>query len=385
MADERSAAIPRIIEELYAGTLDDAAWHRALVSVADLVGASGALLFAFNPATGAVLRDESHRVDPNAVSAYANHWTFQDCRREPFLSVPVGIVVTERLLDIPNLERSPFYNEFLLPVDLPHVMPAWLRKTPEKAVCISFQGNRRHGAFDRSEVRTLQQQLLPHIARALEIRDRLETAQVRTASLVHSLERFNCGVVVLDRTDRILETNSIAEQLLRTGEGVRRTSSGCLKLREPAESQLQNWLKSGVPPAKSEGLLCVQRPGTTPLSLLLTPLPSSSSTWLSHDPRWLVLLFDPARRISACAKLLERDLGVSTRESEVAARLFEGLSPADIAHQLRVSPETVRTQLKSIFRKTGTLSQAELLRRIALGPAVRTTPAQTSSDSFRGP
>jgi hypothetical protein len=62
----------------------------------------------------------------------------------------------------------------------------------------------------------------------------------------------------------------------------------------------------------------VQRPGTLPLSLLLTPLPRTQTSWLSCDPRWLVLIFDRTRRI-----------------------------------------------------KTGTLSQADLLRRIALGPAVR--------------
>jgi DNA-binding CsgD family transcriptional regulator/PAS domain-containing protein len=375
MADERSAAIPHIIEELYAGTLDDAVWHRALVSVADLVRASGTLLLSFNPTTGAVLRDENHRIDPQAVIDYQSYWTFQDCRREPFLTTPPGMVVTERLLDIPDLERSPFYNEFLLPVDAPHVMPAWLHKKPNKAVCLSLQGTRQRGAFDRSDVRALQQQLLPHIARALEIRDRLAAAQIRTAALEHTLERFNCGLAVLDDTGRVLEANLITEQLLQAGEGVWRTSTGLLKLREPADGELKGWLKSGVPPAKSNGLLCVQRRDTLPLSLLLTPLPRARTTWLSDDPRWLMLLFDRTRRIGAASELLERDLGISAREAQVATRLFEGFSPLDIAHQLRVSLETVRTQLKSIFRKTGTSSQAELLRLIALGPAVRKSPA----------
>jgi DNA-binding CsgD family transcriptional regulator len=378
MTEERSAAIPGIIEELYAGALDDAAWHRALLSVADLFGASGAMLFAFNPNTGAVLRDENHRVDPTTVANYATYWTFQDCRREAFITALPGVVVTEKLLDIPNLEKTGFYNEFLLRVDAPHFMPAWLRKTPDKAVALSLLGTRRRGAFDRSDVRTLQQQLLPHIARALEIRDRLEAAQVRAASLVHSLEVFNFGVLVLDSGGRILQTNSIAEQHLQAGEGVRRTSTGSLRLREPAEGQFKRWLSSGVPPVKSEGLLCVQRRSTLPLSLLLTPLPQTKTTWLSRDPRWLLLIFDRTRRICASAELLERDLGVSAREAQVAASLFEGLSPQEIAQQLRVSPETVRTQLKSIFRKTGTLSQADLLRRIALGPAVRAAPAQSS-------
>jgi DNA-binding CsgD family transcriptional regulator len=376
---ERSAAIPRIIEELYAGTLDDAAWHRALLSVADLFGASGAMLFAFNPSTGAVLRDENHRVDPAAVTDYAQYWTFHDCRFKPFLTVPPGFVVTEQLLHIPNLEKTSFHNEFLLRVDAPHVMPAWLHKAHDKAVALSLMGTRQRGAFDRSDVRTLQQQLLPHISRALQIRDRLEAAQVRTTSLVHGLDGFNCGLLVVDSGGRILESNSVAEQHLQAGGGVRRASTDILTLHEPANSQLKRWLSTGIPPARSDGLLRVQRRGTLPLSLMLIPLSHTKITWVAPDPRWLVLFFDPTRRISASTELLQRDLDISPREAQVAARLFEGFSPQDIACQLQVSPETVRTQLKSIFRKTGAASQGDLLRRIALGPAVQATPTRHSS------
>jgi hypothetical protein len=42
MTTDRSEVIPRIIEKLYAGTLNDAAWRRALLSLADLFGASEA-------------------------------------------------------------------------------------------------------------------------------------------------------------------------------------------------------------------------------------------------------------------------------------------------------------------------------------------------------
>jgi DNA-binding CsgD family transcriptional regulator len=370
MTEERSAAVPHIIDELYAGTLDDSAWNRALVSLADLIGASGAGLFAFNPSTGAVLRDENYRIDPSTLSDYARYWTFQDCRREPFLKVPAGVAGTEALLELPDLKKTLFFNDFLVKNDLPHFMPAWLYKTPEKAVVLSLQGTRKRGAFDRSDVRAFQQ-LIPHVTRALQIRDRLEAAQIRGNAFLRSLEGFHCGVMVLDGTGRVLEANAIADAHLRSGDGVRRKVSGSLALREPADTQLRAWLASGVPPAGSEGLLCVPRRCALPLTLLLAPVPDSTVTWLTHDPRWLVLVLDASRRVSASAVILEKALGVSAREAEVAAHLFEGHTPQAVAQQLGVSAETVRSQLKSIFRKTGTRSQAELLKRIALGAAVR--------------
>ncbi|HEY4215119.1 MAG TPA: helix-turn-helix transcriptional regulator [Steroidobacteraceae bacterium] len=362
--------IPAVVESLYAGTLDEGAWHQAWLNVADLFRASGALLFAFNPLSGAVLRDENHRIDPAIVSDYAAHWTFEDSRRVAFTNTPVGIAVTERTLGLPELRNSAFFNEFLLPVDAPHFMPAWLRKTPAKAVAVSLLGSVRRGAFGPDDVRTLQVHLLPHMARALEIRDRLQTAQIRSQALAHSLEGCAFGLLVLDSAGRTLETNAIAEQYLREGDGLRRLGTGIVKLPEPAEGQLRAWLASGIPPTDTRGHLTIKRPTKLPLSAVLSQLPPTRTSWLSPDPRWLMLIFDPERRITASAASLEQTLGVTARESEVAARLFEGFGPIEIARQLGVSRETVRSQLKSIFRKTGTRSQAELVRSIALGPAL---------------
>lgn len=52
---------------------------------------------------------------------------------------------------------------------------------------------------------------------------------------------------------------------------------------------------------------------------------------------------------------------LSTREKEVVAKLLEGQRVTMIAEMLCVSPHTVRNHLKSIFRKVGVHSQAELV------------------------
>ncbi|HWC64065.1 MAG TPA: helix-turn-helix transcriptional regulator [Rhizomicrobium sp.] len=48
-------------------------------------------------------------------------------------------------------------------------------------------------------------------------------------------------------------------------------------------------------------------------------------------------------------------------ESRVALALARGAKPADIAAAHGVTVSTVRSQLKAIFRKTGTCSQAQLV------------------------
>ena len=365
----------QIVDGLYAGTLDDAAWGRALVGIADAVRASGAILLAFNPQTGAVLREENHRFCPDTAEGYRKHWSSRDCRLEHCLPLPVGQPVTETLLQMPGWNRTPILNEFLRPADAPHFMPAWLHKAPSKAVTLSLQGTRKRGPFESTDLETFRR-VLPHVRRALEIRDRLQNAQVRADSLAECLNGLSFGVLVLDDDGKLLEGNGVADKILRSDDGVSRRPDGTLTLNDPGGSEFARWIKSGEPPRSGDGLFHSRRHGALPLSILLTPLPRQGTAWISRDPRWLVLIFDPEQRVEASLETIARDLGVSSSEARVAGLVAAGYSLCEIAKRLRVSEHTVRAQLKAVFRKTGTGTQANLVRRIALGPATIRWPAR---------
>jgi NarL family two-component system response regulator LiaR len=60
------------------------------------------------------------------------------------------------------------------------------------------------------------------------------------------------------------------------------------------------------------------------------------------------------------------DLDLTSRESDVAALLARGLSNREIAAALFISEHTVKTHLKSIFRKAGVASRARAIARIKI-------------------
>ena len=60
------------------------------------------------------------------------------------------------------------------------------------------------------------------------------------------------------------------------------------------------------------------------------------------------------------------DLGLTSRESDVAALLARGLSNREIAAALFISEHTVKTHLKAIFRKAGVASRARAIARIKI-------------------
>jgi DNA-binding NarL/FixJ family response regulator len=59
------------------------------------------------------------------------------------------------------------------------------------------------------------------------------------------------------------------------------------------------------------------------------------------------------------------DLGLTARESEVAAFLAQGLSNREMADALSISEHTVKSHLKAIFQKTGVASRAQAVARIS--------------------
>jgi DNA-binding NarL/FixJ family response regulator len=66
------------------------------------------------------------------------------------------------------------------------------------------------------------------------------------------------------------------------------------------------------------------------------------------------------------ARRREQISELTTRERLVAEHYAYGLSHKEVAQLLRVSPNTVRTQLASVYRKLGVGDKAALARRLVL-------------------
>lgn len=82
----------------------------------------------------------------------------------------------------------------------------------------------------------------------------------------------------------------------------------------------------------------------------------------------LVVVKPHRAKLGSATSLIKATLGLTEREAQIAALLAEGLSLLAAAERLRLGVGTIRNHIKSIFRKTGTRRQGEL---VALVCAVR--------------
>ncbi|MFU8779143.1 MAG: helix-turn-helix transcriptional regulator [Roseovarius sp.] len=318
----------KFLDNLYAGVLDEQAWSLAMAQLGLLMRAIGPYCISIDPTTGTILREEGYGHDPPPCA----------------------------------FKRSEFYKEFLLRNEVPWGIGTWLHESPRRQTYLALHGRPDRQPFDHED-RALMQKCAPHLRRALKIKDRLALAGVRTEVLRQTFARATFGLMILDQEAHVLDASELAVGVFERAGILKRMPGSMTTFVDPMGATLRQLMAACMQGGRSkDGAVRVPRQGGLPLTLVLTPVKGSALTWFSDRPSWVLFVFDPDARLTALVQQLSTDLGITVREAEVCALVVEGLDVNVISARLGISPHTVRTQLKCIFRKTGVCSQAELVR-----------------------
>ena len=101
--------------------------------------------------------------------------------------------------------------------------------------------------------------------------------------------------------------------------------------------------------------------------LMIAPLRQAKGAYPQGGA--LLFIFDSQATPNVTAYMVRRLFGLSEAEAELAVALCSGKSMDDAASERGVSIHTTRAQLKSIFNKTGTKRQADLISLLLTSPA----------------
>jgi DNA-binding CsgD family transcriptional regulator/PAS domain-containing protein len=361
-----------VIDRCYAGVLDDGAWQGALTALADLVGGSGAVLFAIHPVTHAVTRFDVARFDSEVMATYAAHWVALDVRVAPALLAANGAPQTEEML-LPRsaLRRSAIYNDFLKRADCPHVLATWLHRTLDRAVNLAIEGTRQRGPFTAAERERLAA-VLPHVTRAIELKDRLALGTGVSTSLLAVADSLPIGVLIVDAQSRILQASKLGGRILASGDGLFTVGNRLAFRRRVDEKAFLQLLAAALGDPVAHSLTIPRQHSPVSLSVWVAPVRSRTEPWMTAVQQWVVAIEDPSERSAPMPEVVAREWHVTPAESRVVCLLAGGASVPQIAATLHVSEHTVRSQLKSVYGKTGMTSQLEVVRRLlshAIGPS----------------
>jgi DNA-binding CsgD family transcriptional regulator len=178
------------------------------------------------------------------------------------------------------------------------------------------------------------------------------------------------GIACVNQRLEILFMNREGRGLLRQNDGLASVSNRLVIENSQKAAELQQILKSfhSLPQARY-GTVLVPRPSMRrSFELILT----GSDAREQQEPAntFVLFIFDHDKPTQADDEMISRLYGLTNAESRVVVLLMQGRTLDEISRSLHKARETVRKQLQSIFSKTSTNRQSELLKLMLTGPAV---------------
>lgn len=222
-----------------------------------------------------------------------------------------------------------------------------------------------------SDWREILFSLQPLLQRIVRLYILIGEGERRRRVAEYVLETSGVGVVLVDSKGSVLMANAVAHEIMAQSgvltivdSRLRATRSADQQLlmrhiREKADEQTPH---AGVDCYTALSMDCDASPH--PITIIIRPGPPYAPVSAPLRRTAMIVMRDPARRGMISAVDLERMFDLSPAEARLARLLADGLSMEEVALQLGVRRTTVRSQLQSIFAKTGTNRQGDLVRLV---------------------
>ncbi len=182
-----------------------------------------------------------------------------------------------------------------------------------------------------------------------------------TATVAALLDAMSDGIALIDANGAVLYLNEEAASHVHSGEVF--TVRGRTLVLQPTLPQA-SWLGDALRQIVSDGAaLCatvVPRRRQPGLRVLVSRLSIAGESKLGA--LILVRIVDPLADRGMCVDLVRRLYGLTAAEARLARFLCRGMTLSEAAAEAGIATSTARNQLKSIFEKTETSRQSDLLR-----------------------
>ena len=183
---------------------------------------------------------------------------------------------------------------------------------------------------------------------------------------------LDCALIIVDHEGRVEYRNRHAAALLKTGRVGLALTRGMVAAKAHAlREQLMEAIHRACATEQRTSAVSVPEPGTSPDTwprMIVAPIIGSGPMDERRAAIW-ILNTEP---MLPDEDLLAALFRLSRAEARLAIGLLKGLSAAECAVQSGVGVATIRSQLHSIFSKTGVRRQAQLVALLSRVPALRT-------------
>jgi len=305
-------------------------------------------------------------VDPLGLDVYLKYHVEDDPRRHFALRNPGKFFNCAQMVgDAPTFERSAlvadlnrFHARFLL--------GAYFAVGSGRLGCLGFFRPQRQEQYDVKLIAKANR-FLPHLQRAMSLHVRMGRLESQARSLEALVDRLSSPVLLVDRAGKLKYANAAGHSALGRADYLL-ISNGQVKPRSARQAQqFADLLAAAIrDEIATEG---ADRSNMMRLSdglrsfAMLTAYPLRGLPELTAMPQAQAVLFLTYPRCDATINSvsLQAFLGLTPAEVRLAEYLVTGKDLQEIGEELKVSRETLKSQLRSLFTKTDTRRQGELI------------------------
>lgn len=318
----------------------------------------------------------------DVIPSYVEHYYAQDFWTQRAMRHVGESLIGEQIVPVDELVHSELYGDLLKPHGIHHLVGAVFELQPQVIGAIGIHRPADADPFEETD-RARMALLLPHLRQALRLMRMADSDRRARRLSFETLAKLSVAVFVVSGDRRVRIMNSAAERLIRAGADIL-VRQGCLALANTVgDEQLRLAVRTAslAPIGRSldaGGTIVVPRRAGPALSLLVSPLPAETGPFGPPEPLAAVFVGEPsAARPAAATNLgcISAIYGLTPAETRVLFALLEGRNLPAYAKDARISLNTARAQLKSIFGKTGCHSQVEVVRMVMSDPLLRLTLA----------
>lgn len=367
----------KIVESIYDAALDPTKWPLVLASITRymssergilhtpfLSNSEGRVAFSIGISDVWLQRygDQYHKIDPWNHTAVERGFAYDG-----------NVFLGEDLIPTKQLLKSAFYNEFLAFSDVVHncigvVFGQNSTHGPTTAIsCFRGKMAPRYHATDKARLSPL----VSHLSKAIGVQYRLMGAELQLAASLAALDRLTHGVVLVNEKHKVTHINAYAHSIIARNDGLLvNTSTGELQCLSPHDAcNLQRAIVAAgeiniqVERHFSDAVLVTRRHCVHPYIVHVSSLPTSNNFSRELSRATTIVFISSADDLQrASHEHLATLFGLTKAELALADALLAGKSLRGYASVRNLSYETVRTHLRSLFAKTKTTRQTELLR-----------------------
>ncbi len=350
-----------LVTAVYRGPLEERPWSSLISLLSTHIPHSAVtLIFRKKASDGADSGFMLHVADEDQ---WAQQYNDIYCHIDPFVDLP-----NEQCLSIYEhmsrdvLQATRYYREFLAPLNVSDVVGVCARDEADdihlRLRMCAFEPRQ---CFSEAEKQLLER-LIKHLMQAAKIHKRLLMGLSAMAFTTEHIASLGAAAMVIDQAGSIISANRACELIVASSKLFVRKKS---QLHFKSRSDQANFLALVREVIASEGQgprgLVIKNDSGHPYLFIIKFMPYTKA-YSYTSPAVLVSINDLDRGPVVDRTLLDDLFAFTSAEARLAELLMMGYDPKEAADALGVSINTVRTQIKSMFAKTGVNRQTDLLK-----------------------